>query len=136
VSEIDVCDDAPHCFVHPDMVPSNAIELDDGRLAIVDWANSGRGPRLWSLGMTLFAGGARDLRLVDWIVTKYRRRGALEPEELARLDGAILARPLTIFSWEVAHGRKSLSEIPATLKYLRRISAEIGTAARDSFAAH
>ena len=108
VYDIDTCEDLPHCFVHPDMVPSNAIEVDDGSIAIVDWANAGRGPRLWSIGMSLFAAGVRDARLVEKFVSRYVKWGSLEPEELDRLDGAIRARPLTIHAWEIAHGRTSL----------------------------
>jgi Ser/Thr protein kinase RdoA (MazF antagonist) len=134
VSEIDACDDLPFRFVHPDMVPSNAIELDDGAIAIVDWANAGRGPRLWSLGMSLFAAGVRDARLVEKFVSRYVKWSSLETEELDRLEGAIRARPLTIHAWEVVHGRKPLSESAETIRFLKRASAEIAAAARESFA--
>jgi aminoglycoside phosphotransferase (APT) family kinase protein len=133
ISNIDVCEDLPHCFVHPDMVPLNAIERDDGSLAIVDWANAGRGPRLWSLGMSLFAAGVRDVRLVEKFVSRYVKWSSLQPEELTRLDGAISARPLTIHAWEVVHGRKSLSETTQTVRFFQRTSAEIADAARYSF---
>lgn len=134
VNGIDVCDDLPHCLVHPDMVPANAVEVEDRSLVIVDWANAGRGPRLWSLAMTLFAAGARDMRLVEKVVSRYVRRASLTGEELERLEGAIMARPLTIHAWEVAHGRSSLVESPATIRYLKRVSAQIAVAARASFA--
>jgi Ser/Thr protein kinase RdoA (MazF antagonist) len=133
VSKIDLCEDLPHCFVHPDMVPMNALELDDGSLWIVDWANAGRGPRLWSLGMALFAAGVRDARHVEKFVSRYVKWSSLEPEELARLDGAIRARPLTIHAWEIVHGRKPLSETAQTLRFLKRASVEIADAARYSF---
>jgi Ser/Thr protein kinase RdoA (MazF antagonist) len=133
VTAIDVCEDLPHCFVHPDMVPANAIELDDGSLSIVDWANAGRGPRLWSLGMSLFAAGVRDMRPVDKFVSRYVKWSALQGDELIRLDGAIRARPLTIHAWEVVHGRKTLSETKQTIRFLKRTSLEIADAARYSF---
>jgi Ser/Thr protein kinase RdoA (MazF antagonist) len=134
VSAIDVCEDLPHCFVHPDMVPLNAIERDDGSLAIVDWANAGRGPRLWSLGMSLFAAGVRDMRLVEKFVSRYVKWSSLQPDELTRLDGAIRARPLTIHAWEVVHGRTALSETAQAIRFFKRTSAEIADAARHSFA--
>ena len=85
--------DLPHAFVHPDFVPANAIPTPDERLVIVDWAGAGRGPRLWSLGFLLWASGARSMRLVDVVVSRYRRHVVLEPEELTRLAWAIrLAR--------------------------------------------
>jgi Ser/Thr protein kinase RdoA (MazF antagonist) len=134
ISTIDTCEDLPHCFVHPDMVPLNAIEVDDGSLTIVDWANAGRGPRLWSLGMALFAAGVRDARLVEKFVSRYVKWSSLDPEEVARLDGAIRARPLTIHAWEVVHGRKPLSETAPTIRFLQSASLEIADAARESFA--
>jgi Ser/Thr protein kinase RdoA (MazF antagonist) len=134
VKGIDVCDDLPHRLVHPDMVPTNAIEVEDRSLVIVDWANAGRGPRLWSLAMTLFAAGARDLRLVEKVISRYVRRSSLTGEELERLENAIMARPLTIHAWEVVHGRTSLEESPATIRYLKAMSAQIAVAARASFA--
>jgi Ser/Thr protein kinase RdoA (MazF antagonist) len=133
VSKIDRCEDLPHCFVHPDMVPTNAIELDDGTLTIIDWANAGRGPRLWSLGMALFAAGVRDTRHVEKLVSRYVKWTSLQPEEVARLDGAIRARPMTIHAWEIAHGRKPLSETLQTIRFLKRASVEIADAARLSF---
>jgi Ser/Thr protein kinase RdoA (MazF antagonist) len=133
VAKIDVCEDLPYCFVHPDMVPSNAIELDDESLAIVDWANAGRGPRLWSVGMALFAAGVRDLRPVEKFVSRYVKWSSLQEEELTRLEGAIRARPLTIHAWEVVHGRKPLSETKQTIRLLKQSSLEIADAARYSF---
>jgi Ser/Thr protein kinase RdoA (MazF antagonist) len=134
ISNIDVCEDLPHCFVHPDMVPFNAIERDDRSLAIVDWANAGRGPRLWSLGVSLFAAGVRDIGLVEKFVSRYVKWSSLQPEELTRLEGAIGARPLTIHAWEVVYGRTSLSETTQTLRIFKRTSTEIADAARYSFA--
>jgi Ser/Thr protein kinase RdoA (MazF antagonist) len=133
VSALDTCGDLPHCFVHPDMVPMNAIEKDDGSLAIVDWANAGRGPRLWSLGMALFAAGVRDHRLVEKFVSRYRKWSSLEDEEWERLDGAIRARPLTIHAWEVALHRTPLTETVSTIHFLKRTSVEIADVARVAF---
>jgi hypothetical protein len=45
-----------------------------------------------------------------------------------------MARPLTIHAWEVVHGRTSLEESPATIRYLKAMSAQIAVAARASFA--
>jgi Ser/Thr protein kinase RdoA (MazF antagonist) len=133
VAALDPCEDLPHCFVHPDMVPLNAIELDDGSLAIVDWANAGRGPRLWSLALLLFAAGVRDPRLVEKVVSRYVKRSSLQPEELSRLDAAIRARPLAIHAWEVVYGRTALAETRDTIRFLQRASHEIADAARYAF---
>jgi Ser/Thr protein kinase RdoA (MazF antagonist) len=99
--------DLPHAFVHPDFVPANAVATPEGGLVLLDWAGAGRGPRIWSLGFLLFAAGARDLRLVDAVITRYRKHVELTPAELGRLADVIRARPLVIDSWSLAMGRKS-----------------------------
>jgi hypothetical protein len=135
IDEADDCSDLPHGFVHPDFVTVNAVAPDEERLTIVDWAGCGRGPRLWSLGFLLWAAGNRDLRLIEWVVSRYARHVQLEPEELARLEGAIWGRPLMITSWSVARGyrpaARALAEFPAD----RRKAAEIADRARAAFAA-
>ena len=85
VEQTDDCHDLPHAFVHPDFVPANAISTAEEKLAIVDWTGAGRGPRLWSLGFLLWAAGARNIKLVDLVVSRYRRSIELEPAELDRL---------------------------------------------------
>jgi Ser/Thr protein kinase RdoA (MazF antagonist) len=102
---LDDCADLPHAIVHPDFVPVNVILRPERGLVVVDWAGSGRGPRLWSLGFLLWAAGARDLALVDAVVSRYREHTQLTADEIDRLPGAIRARPLTIDCWSVAHSR-------------------------------
>jgi Ser/Thr protein kinase RdoA (MazF antagonist) len=133
VWDTDTCDDLPQAFVHPDFVPPNAITTDDGRTVIVDWAGSGRGPRLWSLGFLLWAAGARQLGLVDAVVSRYRRHTQLEPGELDRLAGAIRARPLMIDAWSVGHGRKQPAEAAAALGSRDRLSEVIAARAWAAF---
>jgi Ser/Thr protein kinase RdoA (MazF antagonist) len=133
VLSTDTCADLPHAFVHPDFVPANAITTEDERTVIVDWANSGRGPRLWSIGFLLWAAGARDLRLVDVTVSRYRRHTQLEPGELDRLAAAIRARPLLIDVWSVGHGRKQPAGAAAALGHRDRLSEVIAARARAAF---
>jgi hypothetical protein len=85
--------------------------------------------------MSLFAAGVRDLRPVEKFVSRYLKWCSLDldADELARLDGAIRARPLTIHAWEVVQGRKPLSETKQTIQFLKRSSLEIAEAARYSF---
>jgi hypothetical protein len=83
--------------------------------------------------MALFAAGVGDARLIEKFVSRYVKWSSIEPEELARLDGAIRARPLTIHAWEVVYGRQHLSETIPTLRFLKQISVDIAQAARDSF---
>jgi Ser/Thr protein kinase RdoA (MazF antagonist) len=134
VQATDACQDLPHAFVHPDFVPANAIPTVDERLVIVDWAGAGRGPRLWSLGFLLWAAGARSPRLVDVIVSRYRRHVTLEPEELARLDGAIRARPVMLESWAFCAGRRELADAVRRVSEAADLTHGIATRAREAFA--
>lgn len=134
VRELDDCSDLPHAFVHPDFVPANALTTSDGGVNIVDWTNAGRGPRLWSLGFLLFAAGARSPKLVDVVVSRYRRHTELTPDELARLTDAIRARPLLIDCWSVAMGRKPADAAVTGLNDLTRLAKRITTVTRRAFA--
>ncbi len=135
VRELDDCADLPHSLVHPDFVPPNAIQTAEGGLVIVDWTGAGRGPRLWSLGFLLFVAGARSLKLVDVVVSRYRRHTQLQPAELERLADAILARPLLMDCWSVAMGRKDADQVSAQCADLRRLAERIAAQARRAFAA-
>jgi Ser/Thr protein kinase RdoA (MazF antagonist) len=119
----------PEAFVHPDFVPVNAIVAGDdpeARPVIVDWTNAGRGPRVWSLGFVLWAAGARDLRLVDAFVSRYRRHVSLTDAELAALPVAIGARPLTMSIWSLAVGRSrwptAVTEVTASTELAQTIA--------------
>ena len=134
VARTDDCHDLPHAFVHPDFVPANAISTADAKLAIVDWAGAGRGPRLWSLGFLLWAAGARDLRLVDLVVSRYRRSVELEPAELDRLQGAIRGRPVMLETWAVCAGRRELASALDRIERASELAASIAITARRAFA--
>lgn len=135
VAELDDCADLPHAFVHPDFVPANAIHTDQDNYVIVDWTGSGRGPRLWSLGLLLWAAGMRSPKALELVVSRYRRHTVLTGEELERLAGAIKARPLLLDCWSVAHGRKSAAEVAESLRFLDRNAERIADAARAAFTA-
>lgn len=133
VQAVDDCEDLPAALLHPDFVPANAISTPEGGLVMVDWTGAGRGPRLWALGFLLWAAGARDLRLVDSVVTHYRRRLRPEPAELARLDAAIGARPLVFACWNAAAGHRSPAELAEEIGPTARLAAAIGARARAGF---
>jgi Ser/Thr protein kinase RdoA (MazF antagonist) len=134
VSELDDCADLPHAFVHPDFVPANAIENANGGVTVVDWTGAGRGPRLWSLGFLLFVAGARSPKLVDIVMSRYRRHTQLTEDELSRLPDAIRARPLLIDCWSVATGRKPAEKVVSGLGALTGLSERIAEQARGAFA--
>lgn len=95
----DDCRGLPHALIHPDFVPANVIASPGGGLGVVDWTGAGRGPRLSCLAFLLWAAGGRDLARVDAVVAGYQPHIRLEPAELARLAGAIRARPLIFDCW-------------------------------------
>jgi Ser/Thr protein kinase RdoA (MazF antagonist) len=134
VERTDDCHDLPHSFVHPDFVPANAIATADGKLAIVDWTGSGRGPRLWSLGFLLWAAGASHPRLIDLVVSRYRRSIELEPAELDRLEGAIRGRPVMLETWSVCAGRSELAAAFQRIERTAELARSIATVARRAFA--
>jgi hypothetical protein len=137
---LDDGDDLPHALVHPAFVPVNAIDDDDadpeqaGRgVVVVDWTGAGRGPRVWSLAFTLWAGGARELKLVDAVISRYRRRITPEPEELQRLAAVIRGRPLLLDCWRIGHQGHPPSAVVAQLPEHHRRSGLIADRARRAF---
>ncbi len=133
VARTDDCHDLPHAFVHPDFVPANAIATGDDRLVIVDWTCAGRGPRLWSLGFLLWAAGARSPKLIDVVVSRYRRHVSLEPEELERLAGAIRERPVMLACWSFCAGRRRLSDVVERVSEANGLAESIARHARSTF---
>jgi Ser/Thr protein kinase RdoA (MazF antagonist) len=134
VDQMDDAADLPHAFVHPDFVPANAIATADDRLVIVDWAGSGRGPRIWSYGFLLWAAGSTDLRLVDWAASRYRRHVELEPDELRRLPAAIGVRALTINCWRMRQGYATPAQVLAELPRDRALAQRIADRAVTAMA--
>ena len=102
-------------------------------LAVVDWAGAGRGPRLWSIAFLLWAAGARDLRLVDVVVSRYRRSVDLEPAELDRLESAIRARPSVLEAWAVCADRRALTAAIDRVEATRGLAKLIAARARQAF---
>jgi thiamine kinase-like enzyme len=120
--------------VHPDFVLANAIPTAEDRLVIVDWAGSGRGPRLWSIGFLLWSAGARSPKLVELVASRYRRHIALEDDELERLAGAIRARPLMLECWSFCVGRRALADAVVVADNASELAERIASQARRVFA--
>ncbi len=134
VERTDDCHDLSHSFVHPDFVLANAIPTAEDRLVIVDWAGSGRGPRLWSIGFLLWSAGARSPKLVELVASRYRRHIALEDDELERLAGAIRARPLMLECWSFCVGRRALADAVVVADNASELAERIASQARRVFA--
>jgi Ser/Thr protein kinase RdoA (MazF antagonist) len=112
----------PTAFIHPDFVPRNALPTADERLVVIDWAGAGRGPRVWPLGFLLYAAGARSPKLVELVISRYRKRVELEPDEIDCLEDAICTRPIVLASWNFCTGRMLLPEAVENVQEAGRIA--------------
>jgi hypothetical protein len=70
------------------------------------------------------------MRLVDVAASRYRRHVTLEPEELARLENAIRARPLMLECWAFCAGRRQLSDAVQRVSDAGGLAARIAATAR------
>lgn len=131
--DLDDGSDLPHAIVHPDFVPANVILRPERGVVVIDWAGSGRGPRLWSLGFLLWAAGARDLALVEAVISRYREHVQLTPAERDRLPDSIRARPLTIACWSIARGRLDAATAVQQLDPRQDLAEQIADRALRAF---
>jgi Ser/Thr protein kinase RdoA (MazF antagonist) len=122
----------PTAFIHPDPCGANAISADDGRLALIDWAGAGEGPRVTSFA-TLVAGSlqtspgvapSRDLRRVDAVVAGYRRHVQLSSDELERLPGALTAFGIVLDCWSFVFHGAGIGQISRSIDVRRAIADE------------
>jgi Ser/Thr protein kinase RdoA (MazF antagonist) len=120
----------PMAFVHPDFVPTNALPTADEGLVIIDWAGAGRGPRIWPLGFLLYAAGARSPKLVELVISRYRKHIELQPEELASLEDAICTRPIVLASWSFCAARMTLPEVLDRVQDAGRIAQQTAAQVR------
>jgi len=95
-------------FVHPDFILKNVIETPGGALEVIDWAGTGRGPRMASLAFLVWdsarisEGG--EAACVDAILAGYRSHVRLDPDEVARLEDAMCIRPLVFACFQFCVG--------------------------------
>ena len=131
LTRADGCDDLPHALIHPDFVPANALAAGSD-MVILDWAGTGWGPRLHSLGFLLWAAGRQSPRCVDAAIAGYRPHIEPRPEEIDRLAGAILARPLILGSWSFSTGREPLDDVAGRLASSTADATAIAARARTA----
>jgi len=92
----------PEALIHADLTPPNAVPRGDQAPVIIDWIGVGRGPRIWPLAFLLYVAGPTGApRALD----RYAGSVPLSEEERARLSAVMIARPLTLDLWAVAHER-------------------------------
>ncbi len=138
VAGADDCNDLPRAFIHPDFYLANAIATPDGGLVVIDWTGAGRGPRIASLALLLWLSVVRNpggpgLGAVDAAISGYRSHVRLDPEELARLPGAVVKLSLILECFFFSIGRKALPAIVTDLSATADLAHGIAARARDAF---
>jgi hypothetical protein len=128
---IDLGTDLPHCLINVDFGGPNIIKWRD-QLSAIDWTGSGRGPRVQSMGTLAWVGHPS---LIDAFVAGYREHSALEPEELDRLDRALVAHGLILQAWGVAFRGAMPSAILQWLAAERKTTGLVVERARQAFGA-
>jgi Ser/Thr protein kinase RdoA (MazF antagonist) len=129
----------PQAIVHPDLVPVNVIAHEEGgggdEWTVVDWAGSGAGPRILSLGFLLGVGAIRGKLVLPQAVMKgYAAHASrLEAAELRVLREAAYARFLTMSCWEVGVGRKKPAEAVKGLDGLLAMADQVATKVTEYF---
>lgn len=128
---IDLGTDLPHGLINVDFGGPNIIKWRD-ELSAIDWTGSGRGPRVQSMGTLGWVGHPS---LIDAFVAGYREHSALEPEELDRLDRALVAHGLILQAWGVAFRGAMPSAILQWLAAERKTTELVVERARQAFEA-
>jgi Ser/Thr protein kinase RdoA (MazF antagonist) len=126
---VDGCEDLPHALINCDFGGPNVIIAPDGSLSAVDWAGSGRGPRVHSIN----AMSSGDLDTVDAFVAGYREHATLEDAELDRLADALPVHSLVLDCWCFAFAGQPLAQIAAGRPAVRDHAKRVADRARHAF---
>jgi Ser/Thr protein kinase RdoA (MazF antagonist) len=118
----------PEALIHADLTPPNAIPRGDQPPVIIDWIGVGRGPRIWPLAFLIFAAGPRGAARS---LERYSRAVSLVEEERNRLPGIMIARPLTLDLWSVAHERMTAQQAVTRARAHRARIAAIARSLND-----
>jgi methyltransferase (TIGR00027 family) len=119
--QLDDCEDLPHAFGHPDLVPRNLVGAAAGDQVVIDWTGAGWAPRVLSLGCLLWAAAKRPSCLRA-AAAGYCSLISLNSDEVDRLEKAMRTRPLILTCWSFVTGRDNLPDL--TTKW-RKERAEI-----------
>lgn len=128
LSEADDGTGLPDALIHADLTPPNAIPRGDQPPVIVDWVGVGRGPRAWPLAYLLFVAGPRS---APRTLERYARSCPLSAEERHRLPEMMVARPLALDLWSVAHERMSAQQAVTRCRRHQARAAAVAAALDD-----
>jgi len=111
IANADTCQNLPEAFIHPDPVLKNLLATESNDLTLIDWTGAGRGPRIASLALLIWAGGLHQgswsPSRVDAIVAGLRSHIRLEESELDRLAAVMQIRPLVFACMRFRHAVKA-----------------------------
>jgi hypothetical protein len=118
----------PQGLIHADLTPPNAIPQGDQPPVIIDWIGVGRAPRIWALAWLLYVAGPKGARRA---LDRYESSVPLSEEERARLPAIMIARPLTLDLWAVAHERLTARQAVTRCRAHRARVEAIAAASSD-----
>lgn len=124
----------PAALTHPDFHFKNVVAGKDG-LVPIDWAGSGRGPRVLALAVLLFYGSLApkgwDPKRVEAMMAAYSTHISPTEEELDRLAEAMQHRMLihSAYNWCVGMARNR-KPLPGEWPKNRKLCEEIASRAR------
>jgi Ser/Thr protein kinase RdoA (MazF antagonist) len=131
LEELDDLDDLPKALIHPDPCGANLVAPASGEGVLVDWTGAGMGPRV--LAFATLIGSVKARALVDAAVAGYRRHATLEPDELERLEAALVGFPFVLDCWTVLFRGAGVSEALHQLTTHRQRAKAIARRARSAF---
>lgn len=129
LSDVDDGTGLPEALIHADLTPPNAVPQGENPPVIIDWIGVGRGPRIWPLGFLLFVAGPQGARRC---LARYSRSISLTDEERHRLSGVLIARPLALDLWSVAHERLTVQQAITRCRAHRARAAAVAASLNDS----
>jgi Ser/Thr protein kinase RdoA (MazF antagonist) len=139
--------DLPHAAIHGDGYPANALQLEDGRIALIDWDCAGWGPAILDLGIALLdahtVGGAGERIAVDpsivaAMVEGYAQVRTVSPAERDYLLDALRFGVAFIgalrFAWAVEQGwSEQIERSLLRLQARYHAATEVAQVAREAF---
>jgi Ser/Thr protein kinase RdoA (MazF antagonist) len=125
LADADGGDGLPTALIHPDFVLANVIASPEQGMVFVDWTGAGRGPRAWPLAFLLYAEAAKNPPRAGLVVSGYRRRVTLEPEEIERLPAMMRVRPTVLAAWSFCLGRSSAEQATRAAANARQLAETV-----------
>jgi Ser/Thr protein kinase RdoA (MazF antagonist) len=116
----------PEALIHPDFALPNVVASPADGMVLVDWAGAGRGPRAWSLAWLLFVEAAKNPPRAGLVVSGYRQRVTLEPDEIERLPAMMRVRPVVLAAWSFCLGRISAERAAQAAAHAREVAETVG----------